>query len=109
MRRTAFVSLIFALMSVPSGAAAQAPGPPQPTIAVNGTGRVERTPDFVEVSLAVETQQEEAGAAQAAAEKTMGAMIEAVKALSLPGQSLQPGTVELRPQYDDHRNYELPR
>jgi uncharacterized protein YggE len=83
---------------------------PESTISVNGTGRVTRTPNFVEVSLGVEVLDPVASAAQAGAERTMAAVIDAIRSLSLPGQELQPGTVELQPRYDDHREHsELPR
>jgi uncharacterized protein YggE len=100
---------VAALASSVCASVQTAQGPVEPTIAVNGTGRVERTPDYVEVMLGVDVLDPVAATAQGSAEKAMGAVVAAVRALSLDGVELRPGTVELRPQYGDAQRDELPR
>jgi uncharacterized protein YggE len=105
----AVLCLSAVFLAAPAKAQPSASPRPEPTIAVNGTGRVERAPDFVDVSLGVEVIDPSAANAQKTAEKTMAAVVEAVKALSLAGQDLQPGRVELEPRYEDRRSSaELP-
>src|SRR5688572_19853468 len=89
----------FLVLFPTAGVLAQAPRERvEATISVNGTGRVQRTPDFVEVSLGVDVLDPVASEAQARVEQAMKAILESIKALSLAGQELQPGSVELQPR-----------
>jgi uncharacterized protein len=84
--------------------------PKESTIASTGTARVERTPDYVDVMLGSVSIDKSAGAAHAAASKSMETAIAAIKALKLEGEDLQTGSVDLSPRYErrDH-NEEVPR
>src|SRR5438046_2871190 len=101
------------VMTMTSSAVLAEPQPQQPkepTISVNGTARVDRTPDYVDVSVGIVSEEKTASAAQAAASHTMEEAITAVRALKLPDQDLQTGTVELSPRYEQHRDYnEIPK
>jgi uncharacterized protein len=102
------IALSTLLLLAPARAQPGLPAPgaaTQPIIHVNGTGRVERKPDFVDVTLGVQIQHKSAQPAQAAAEATMRRVLEAIKALDLSGQDVQPGMVELQPFYDEHTDY----
>jgi len=70
---------------------------------VNGTARVERTPDYADISLGVSIISKTASEAQAEASKSMDAALKAIRALNLPDLDLQTGTVQLNPRYDDYR------
>jgi uncharacterized protein YggE len=70
---------------------------------VNGTARVERTPDYVDISVGVSILSKTASDAQSEANKTMDAAIKAIRALNLPDLDLQTGTVQLSPRYDEYR------
>jgi uncharacterized protein YggE len=108
----AFVAAVLLVAST-TFAAAQQPAPTQPkepVISVNGTARVERTPDYVDVAVGVVADEKTASEAQGAANHTMESAIAAIKALSLPEQDLQTGSVELSPRYEQHQNYnEIPK
>jgi uncharacterized protein YggE len=69
------------------------------TIAVNGTARVYRKPDYVDMNIGVTTSQKTAGGAQTEASEKMSKVIEAVKKLNLEKSELQTGTVRLWPKY----------
>lgn len=72
----------------------------EPLIESTGTGRVQRAPDRVDISVGVEVAEETASAAQAAAEKVMKAAVAAIRELKLAGEELQTGSVELSPRYE---------
>lgn len=76
--------------------------PKPPTISVNGNARVERAPDYVDVSLGVTTPDKTASQAQQRASQVMDAAIKSLRGLELPGEELQTGRVDLSPNYD-HR------
>ncbi len=80
----------------PSAAAAD-----HTTISVNGTARVYRKPDYVDMNIGVTNHAKSAAEAQAGASKGMSQVIEAVKRLGLAGQDLQTGSVQLSPRYSD--------
>ncbi|HYE61894.1 MAG TPA: SIMPL domain-containing protein [Phycisphaerales bacterium] len=73
------------------------------TISSNGTARVERTPDYVDISVGVSIISKTASEAQAEANKAMDAALKAIRALNLPDLELQTGTVQLTPRYDEYR------
>jgi uncharacterized protein YggE len=81
--------------------------PKPPTISVSGTARVERTPDYVDVSLGITAPDKTASQAQQRASQVMDAAIKALRALKLPGEDLQTGRVDLHPNYE-HRPDRLP-
>lgn len=83
------------------GGPAPNPSASETTISATGTGRVDRTPDFVDVSVGIESQDESAAGAQAHSETVMKAAIGAIGKLALAGQELQTGTVDLRPRYNN--------
>lgn len=75
----------------------------------NGTARVFRVPDYLEIYLSVSTLKPTAGDAQADATQRMEAVVKAVKGLQLAGEDLQTGTVDLSPRYNEQRNDNEPR
>jgi uncharacterized protein len=79
--------------------------PKEPTLSVNGTARVERAPDYVDIAFGIIAIEKTATEAQATASRTMEAAIKAVRALSLKDEDLQTGSIELYPQYDDRNDY----
>lgn len=91
-----------ALLAQPKPSAHQ---PKPPTIAVNGTARVERTPDYVDVSLGITAPDKTASAAQQRANQVMDAAIKALRGLELPGADLKTGRVDLSPAYDHRPDY----
>src|SRR3954468_5434990 len=98
MFRVAKLAACAAVVLSGVGAAAQVVSPPEATISVNGTGRVERTPDYVEVSLGVDVLDPVASKAQGSAEKAMGGGRGGGKGRWWAGWELRRETVELRPQ-----------
>jgi len=105
-RRLSPLFLLLAVTATPAHALAQGsppapPAPPETTISATGTGRVDRAPDFVDVSVGIESQDKSAAAAQAQSETVMKATIAAISKLALAGQELQTGTVQLSPRYEN--------
>jgi uncharacterized protein YggE len=101
-----------ALTIVPAQTLAQSGTPvkEESSIAVSGTAKVYRSPDFVDIMAGVEVYEKTASAASAGATSTMAKVVAAIKDLRLDGQDLQTGSVDLSPRYDDHRtNGEDPR
>lgn len=84
-------------------------------VATDGTARVYRDPDYVDVVVGVIIDEKTAGAAQLGATKVMNAVVQSINALSptppehqakgaevaskLPGLQLQTGVVDLQPRY----------
>ncbi len=94
----AFVMSAFMTASV---SAQSADNPPrEPLIESTGSGRVQRAPDRVDISMGIEVAEETASAAQASAEKVMKESVTAIRGLKLPGEELQTGSVELSPRYE---------
>ncbi len=87
--------------SAQAAPSAQAPARAPTTISTNGTAKVYRTPDYLDVHVGVVVSATKAGEAQDAAMSAMEKSIAAVKALNLPGVKLQTGDVRLTPQYED--------
>lgn len=111
-KNLAGTTLLALLAFAPLSALAAAPAQPvignqqqkqEPVINVNGNARVERTPDYVDISLGVSIISKTASQAQAEANKAMDAALKAIRALNLPELDLQTGTVQLNPRYDDYR------
>jgi uncharacterized protein YggE len=103
------VTLASPLAALAQGGAPAAQALPETTISVTGTGRVDRAPDFVDVSVGIESLDKAAAPAQARSESVMKATIAAIGALALAGQELQTGTVELSPRYESHQYSDDPR
>lgn len=80
---------------------AVAPAIKPTTISTNGTARVYRTPDYLDVSIGVALSATTAGEAQKNASTAMEQSMAAIKALNLEGMELQTGDVRLEPRYDD--------
>lgn len=84
--------------------------PPEPnasnetTISINGIGKVERAPDYLDVVVGIVQFKPTAGEAQAAAEAIMAKLVADVRALNLAGTELQTGTVSLDPVYSEVRD-----
>lgn len=76
------------------------------TISVNGIGKVERTPDYLDVTLGIVVDKSTASEAQAAAEAIMAKLIVDVRTLNLAGIELQTGTVSLEPRYESQERYD---
>lgn len=74
--------------------------PKEPIIESTGTGRVQRAPDRVDISVGVEVAEETASAAHASSERIMKAAVAAIRELKLAGEELQTGSVELSPRYE---------
>lgn len=109
------------------GTAAAQPAAPvrsESMVSTDGTARVYRDPDYVDVIVGVIIDQKTAGAAQQGAARVMNAVVQAINALpasqadpagkggdaggKLPGLQLQTGVVDLDPRYpstgsDDER------
>ncbi|MFO0861206.1 MAG: SIMPL domain-containing protein [Phycisphaerales bacterium] len=94
----AFLSIFF---SFPVLAQSDPAPAKDPIIESDGTAKVTRNPDYVDVIVGVSSEAEKASECQAAAMTIMDATISALKALKLPGQELQTGTVDLSPRYQD--------
>lgn len=73
------------------------------TIAVNGTARVFRAPDYVDINVSVISHEKTAGETQADASAKMSKVIEAVKRLNLEQVELQTGSVRMWPRYITRR------
>jgi uncharacterized protein YggE len=88
----------------PSVARAQGTGDtdssvPNRTVNVSGTGQVSATPDIAVVSLGVQTQAEEAGAALTENNTQMQAVITALKGAGVAQKDIQTQVIQLSPQY----------
>ncbi len=86
-------------------AAATATAPQETTLSVNGIGKVERVPDYLDVTVGIMEDQSTAAEAQAAAEAIMTKLVADVRALNLAGMELQTGTVSLEPRYEERERY----
>jgi uncharacterized protein YggE len=71
-------------------------------VSANGTARVYRKPEYLDVIVGVETIADTAGAANTDCSKRMDDVLKAIKALSLQGAEYQTGAVDLTPRYDQH-------
>jgi len=69
------------------------------SINVSGTGLVNAQPDMAVVSLGVETQAEEAGAALTQNNEQMGALLDTLSEVGIAEEDIQTQTVRLQPQY----------
>lgn len=102
---------LFIALSLP--AAAQSRGESatatENIVTANGTARVYREPDYLEIFLSVSTLKATAGDAQADATQRMEAVVKALKGLQLPGEELQTGSVDLAPRYNNQRDDAEPR
>ncbi|MGH7132572.1 MAG: SIMPL domain-containing protein [Phycisphaerales bacterium] len=96
--------LAFSAPFVPSQPAMTGAALPETTVSSDGTARVFRAPDFVDVVVGVVVQDKTAASAQAAANKTMEQVVAETTALTLAGAELQTGTVELEPRYSRFHN-----
>lgn len=90
----------------PFGAAPAATATQETTLSVNGIGKVERVPDYLDVTVGIVEDQSTASEAQAAAEAIMAKLVADVRALNLAGVELQTGTVSLEPRYEERANYQ---
>jgi len=75
--------------------------PKEPLIHADGSGRVQRVPDRVDISIGIEAIDTTALSAQAGAEKVMKAAVAAIRDLKLTDEELQTGSVDLSPSYED--------
>lgn len=74
-------------------------------VIAQGTARVSRTPDYVDIVVGVETSGNTAGEAQTDCSTRMEKVIAALKAMNLSGIELKTGAIELRPRYNDREVY----
>ncbi len=74
-------------------------------VIAQGTARVSRTPDYVDIVVGVETSGNTAGEAQTDCSTKMEKVIAALKAMNLAGIELKTGAIELRPRYNDREVY----
>jgi len=72
----------------------------EPMVHASGTGRVQRVPDYVDVSIGIEVIESTASAAQSGAESVMKATVAAIRAMKLANEELQTGSVDLSPRYE---------
>lgn len=82
--------------------------PKEPLIEATGTGKVQRVPDRVDISVGVEVIEATASSAQAAADKVMKDAVAAIRELKLTGEELATGSVELNPRYERRDDSERP-
>ncbi len=114
MRRLFLVPVLASLAAFTPAALVHAQGAPiatttaaqETTLSVNGIGKVERVPDYLDVTVGIMEDQSTASEAQAAAEAIMAKLVKDVRALNLAGMELQTGTVSLEPRYEDRPNYQ---
>ncbi|MBS0190309.1 MAG: SIMPL domain-containing protein [Phycisphaerales bacterium] len=85
--------------SIPALAQSDSTPPKDPILESDGTAKVTRNPDYVDVHVGVNADAEKASDCQAAAMKVMDATVAAINALNLPDQQLQTGTVDLSPRF----------
>ena len=78
----------------------------QRTIHVNGTGQVTAEPDVGLITVGVETQAEEAGAALSQNSEQMQAVVDALTKASVPAENIQTQQVQLSPRYAEQRSTE---
>ena len=76
------------------------------TLSVSATGRVERTPDYLDVVVGIVQDDATASEAQAAAQDAMAKVIAAVRALNLDELDLKTGTVSLEPRHEQRDRYD---
>ena len=76
-------------------------------IQTTGNGRVERTPDYVDIIAGIEAQAKTAAAAQEQAGSIMRKTLEAIDDLSLKDEDLKSGTISLSPRYEMHNSKTL--
>jgi len=104
---TTIVAVLLAagwLLAAPGPSVAQAQDAdettsPDRTISVSGTGQVSATPDIAVVSLGVQTQAKEAGAALTENNTQMQAVITALKGAGVAQKDIQTQVIQLSPQY----------
>ncbi|MFT3686585.1 MAG: SIMPL domain-containing protein [Phycisphaerales bacterium] len=104
---TSSLILGLTLLAAPASARAQAPAAPTretSTVTSSASARVYRTPDYLDVQLAVETIAPTAQEAQATCTQTMEKALAALKALNLDKYEPQTGTVTLQPRYNNYRD-----
>jgi uncharacterized protein len=77
-------------------------------LTVTGRGEVHVRPDSVRVRVAVETQAERASPAREEANRKAQAIVSAVKALGVPGLSLETQAANLTPVYSSRENEDHP-
>jgi hypothetical protein len=107
MRRSLFTAFVGMVTGAAIAGAQPQAEPKDPIISSDGTARVERTPDHVDVMLGVVVDEKTASAAQTGASKVMDEAIKALEAAKFPGGELQTGRVELGPRYE-RRDYNDP-
>jgi uncharacterized protein YggE len=76
------------------------------TVTASASARVYRTPDYLDVQLAVETIAPTAQEAQASCTQTMEKVLTSLKALNLDKYEPQTGTVTLQPRYNSYNREE---
>jgi len=100
--------VVSAVMTASARAQPTDPLPKEPLIEATGTGKVQRVPNRVDISVGVEVIEETASSAQTAAEKIMKDAVAAVRDLKLTGEELATGSVELSPRYERRDDQERP-
>ncbi len=100
----AFISATLLIFLLPAPALAQSDTAPSkdPIIESDGTAKVTRNPDHVDVIVGVTSDTDKASDSQSAAMKIMDSTVAAIKSLNLPGQDLQTGTVDLSPRFQTY-------
>jgi len=101
--RIAVLAVVALLCTTTAHAQVVSTAKDESSISSNGTAKVYRTPDFVDVVAGIEVQEKTASQAQQSASDTMAKMVAAVKGLKLAGEDLQSGAVQLRPEYKGHQ------
>lgn len=94
----------------PSSARAVDPAttPPEHTISVSATGRVEVSPDVADVRVGVALQRPTATAARDAAAAAMAKVVAALKSGGVADRDIQTGYLSLQPVYDYSKNGAAP-
>lgn len=95
--------LLFSLLLTPSAALAQEAPPTTDelprTVSVSGTGQISTQPDVAILTLGVETQAPDAGAALSQNNEQMSALIETLTGSDIAEEDIRTQAVRLQPQY----------
>src|SRR6476469_765509 len=79
---------------------------PRRTITVSGSAEVRAVPDFVEISLAVETSSKSIDAARAENDAKVNAVLAMAQKLGIVDRNIQTDYLDAEPRYEDRRDRE---
>jgi uncharacterized protein YggE len=94
------VSLVGATATATDAQSASDTGDAVHTITVNGTGRVNASPDVADISIGVIERAKEASAASRKAAESMDSVVQALLGMGIDEKDIQTTNLSLNPQYD---------